>query len=175
MEESTIVIHFDQIKRSEYENYVLHNIQDIWKHEWMKSDFARYCVEKLDKCEYAGPSLVISPLFGPIDPLRMSGTTITLITAYNHKENAYPFGNLGENAGEALYLSGIGSPTQWTWVGYAPKFLPNQKIQIASTGEIVLGKDWIEWSTWNAPDFTELFPGIKYACDLLNEEDEEDD
>ncbi|MCM1218633.1 MAG: DUF4869 domain-containing protein [Lachnospiraceae bacterium] len=164
MEESTIIIHYDEYTgRSEYETLVLTHIEDIWRYEWMESDFAKFCVENIDDCQWCGPRMVMSKLYGPIDPLRLSGGLLTLLVAYNNKDKAYPISNLGDNCAEALYRSGLDKPTQWTWCGYMPDLLPEQRILVASTGDIVLGKDWFQYSITAAPDPETLVPG-SYPC-----------
>lgn len=164
MEESSIILHWGSEQFSPQENYCLRVFAHLFKREWLQSDFARYCIENIDHCKYLGGILIDSPWLGPIPPERLSGGTQTLL-AYNNKDKVYPISNLGDNCGEALFRSGIESPTQWSWMGYTPPFLPEQRIKIASTGEIVLGKDWIDYRRDNAPDPVTLIPGIKHACD----------
>lgn len=168
--ESTIILHWGDSNRTPYERFVTTHMEDIFHYEWLNTEFAKFCVESIDNCELVSDHLIISPVLGPIDPLRLSGGVLTLIVAYNNKDKAYPLRNLGDNCAEALYRSGIGSPTQWTWKGYDPVWVPEQRIQIAATGEVVFGRDWNDWVINNAPDPVTLVPGIKYAEDYEDDE-----
>lgn len=163
--ESTIIVHWGLYDKSDDEIFVDTRFMFLFRDEWINSDFAKFCIKSIDGCEHIGDQLIKSPILGLIPPAMLSGGVKTLLIAYNRKDLYFPLGNLGDNCAEAIFRSGIGSPTRWMWLGYTPKLLPEQKVLVESTGEIVLGKDWKEWEAHHAPDPATLIPGIKHACD----------
>lgn len=163
--ESTIILHWGIYDKSVIEKYPTVNFDSMFEVSWLESDFAKYCIEMIDKSQYQGGHLIVSPVLGLIPPTMLSGAIKTLLIAYNRKDLYMPLSNIGDNCSEALFRSGIGTPSRWTWMGYMSHLIPEQRILIESTGEIILGKDWLDRSLHNTPDITTLVPGIKHACD----------
>lgn len=166
--ESTIIIHWDGVPMSNMEKFPIAFFEKDFVPEWLQSDFFQFCIKNVDKCEYLGGILINSPILGPIPPSELSGSLKTLVMAHRNPDKIFPLHYVGNNCGEAIFRSAIERPTQWEWGWYSPDFLPEQRIQIATTGEIVLGKDWTEWYLHKAPRPEELYPE-----DF--EEDEDDD
>ncbi|MCM1218635.1 MAG: DUF4869 domain-containing protein [Lachnospiraceae bacterium] len=130
MEESTIILYYGIQCVDNYHMYCLQFFNREFTADWLKTDFAKFCIEDIDGSVYLGGILIDSPILGPTPPERLSGGTKTLLMAYNNKDRIFPLDNLGENCNKALYYSGIGAPTQWCWTGYSPDFYLNRESRL---------------------------------------------
>ena len=57
-----------------------------YKDDWLTTEFSRDAIKYIDNSELVGPNLIISPVFGPIPPSRLSdGVLGVILMAYDKK------------------------------------------------------------------------------------------
>ena len=139
--ESRIIIHMGEFDTTREEMFISSIFRQVYKPEWILSDYAKRVIKEIDKSEVLGEHVILSPILGAIPPERLSGGTQTLIAAYFNKDKVYPLENLGDNCAEMLYIGALDGPTNWYYTGYNPIWHANQKATVYSTGVTVSGGD----------------------------------
>lgn len=176
MEESTIWVYCDA-SGLDVEYYAETRFSELFNRQVLGTDFATFCIENIDG-DTRDHGDIISPYLGTISVHELSGGSKTLLLAYGNKERVYLLESLGDNCAEAIYKSGIGTPTKWLYDGYFPDLLDNQVVYFPETGKTVLGKDIPMWELHDAPDkFWETeedykgepLPPIKFSEEDLRE------
>lgn len=141
MEESTIWVYLDEDAITDEGLYCVTDFNSLLEPEWLDSEFATYCIEKIDGNKHVAGHNIISPYLGYISPAQLSGGTQTLLVAYNMKDLVVPLENIGDNCKHGLYLSGIGEPSKWWYDGYFPEMEPNQKVYFPELNIWKLGSE----------------------------------
>jgi hypothetical protein len=68
-----------------------------WEDEWFDDPIVKQMVLDVDKTEIVSPNLAISPVFGAMDPMRISGGVKSLILMYKDREFIADGESMGDN------------------------------------------------------------------------------
>ena len=124
----------------EADNYV-HNpdafFDNACEDRWLESPQTKQMVLDIDGSEVINPSLVISPVLGPISPDRLSGSVKTLILVANDPSHVFNISVCGDDC--APWLLWIGSQKDvLVRLGRLMHFSGEPfEIRLANTGEVV--------------------------------------
>lgn len=68
-----------------------------YESEWLEEGVIRDMIADVDKSEVISGELIMSPVFGPMSPDKLSGGVKTLIMAYNDNSRMYNLTSCGDN------------------------------------------------------------------------------
>ena len=114
--------------------------------EWFKDDFVKEMVKDVDKSEVLSPYCIMSPVFGQIPPMMLSGGVKTLILILKEPETVFNASKCGDNC--AKWLLKIAERNEKEGrdtlinLRHIMDFGPGQfEIKIVNTNEIVHNMD----------------------------------
>lgn len=109
--------------------------------EMFNSKFFQQCLSEIDHSKYLGNSAIENEVLGVQPITKISGGLKTILMAMRYRELRFPINNCGDNCDKAIYLSGVGKPTKWYWIGYTPRLLDDQIVRLPELNLETTGKD----------------------------------
>lgn len=94
-------VFFGEMEEAIYNTNVYFN--NTYKDSWITKDLAKNVIRDVDKSEVIDAKTIISPIFGTINPKRLSGGTKTvLLIAFDHSGNVFNASTCGDNCAKWL-------------------------------------------------------------------------
>lgn len=129
----------------------------------LKTPEAITILKEIDHSVYLGNNAVQNELLG-VQPVEfISGGVKTLLMSMKYRDLIFPINMCGDNCSHGFYLSGVGAPTKWLWMGYTPELLPNQIVVLPELNIETTGKDIKRVMVYEIPEELTLTGRFKKA------------
>ena len=76
--------------------------KNTYEDKWITSPLGIKMIKDIDKSDVVGPSLIDSPVLGPISPLQLSGGVKTLLLIANDRKHIFNASTCGDNCAKWL-------------------------------------------------------------------------